>query len=233
MIDFHSHFLPHMDDGSKSMDESLRMLNLSYNMGIDAIVSTSHYFSDSESIDKFLSRRKERLDSLASALEGIGNVPRIIEGAEVAFYPGMGSDNELMRLCIGDTKCVMIEMPYCRWSSLSKRELLNMMLNRGITPILAHIDRYQQCADSIEELLCYGAIAQINGESLIDSKQRKRMLKLIKERKKVLLGSDCHNMENRRPNLDRAFSIIEKSIGRAYLDGIEQFSRELLKQGPI
>ena len=231
MIDFHSHFLPDMDDGSESLGESLQMLEFSYNVGVKTIVSTSHYIADNENVECFVNRRKEKIDCLTNILEGINDVPKIVEGAEVAYYPGIGNDNELSRLCIGNTKYILIEMPYCRWSTITKRELLSMMLNRGMTPIIAHVDRYfkyPQCTDKIDELLDVGAVAQINGDSLTDKKQRKKVLSFIKERKTVLLGSDCHNMNDRKPNLDKAFSIIEKNLGRTYIDIIKRFSLEIL-----
>lgn len=232
MIDFHSHFLPNMDDGSNSLEESLQMLKLSYNMGIDTIVSTSHYFASIESIEDFILRRNKKLEYFVNLQEAIDGVPKIVEGAEVALYSGMGSDDKLSRLCIGNTKCLLLEMPCYRWSSLTRREVLSVMFNQGITPVIAHVERYLICHQNesiIDELLDLGAVAQINGESLIDNTQRKRMLKLIKKRKNVLLGSDCHNMNDRRPNLDKAFKVIEKKIGGFSLSGIEQFSREMLE----
>jgi len=233
MIDFHSHFLPNMDDGSKSIEESLQMLKLSYNMGIDTIVSTSHYIAGFESIEDFINRRNERLESLTQEHESSGGIPGIVAGAEVAFYSGMGGDDKLSRLCVGNTKYLLVEMPYYRWSSLTGREILSLMLGQGITPVIAHIERYfvyRQNEKMIRELLDLGAVAQINAESLIGNMQREKMLKLIRERKTVLLGSDCHNMDGRRPNLDRAFKVIEKRAGGACLDIIERFGREILEQ---
>ena len=46
MIDFHSHILPEIDDGSKSYEESLKMLEEAQNIGFDIVISTSHYAVD-------------------------------------------------------------------------------------------------------------------------------------------------------------------------------------------
>lgn len=231
MVDFHSHILPNMDDGSKSIEESIQMLKLSYNIGIDTIVSTSHYYSSFESIDDFINRRNEKLRYLINELEGMSRVPEIVDGAEVTFFSGMSSDDKLERLCVGNTKYMLVEMPYYGWSSLTKREIMSVMLNRGIIPIIAHIERYLMCKqneDILKNLLNLGAIAQINGEALIDSAKRGKMLKLIRDRKTVLLGSDCHNMNDRKPNLDKAFKIVEKKTGRSSLIRIDKFSHQLL-----
>lgn len=233
MIDFHSHFLPYIDDGSKSFDETFQMLELSYVLGIDTMVSTSHYSTYYESIEDFLKRRNAAIRDITETLHGKNSVPQIVGGAEVEMYSGMSSDQELSRLCIGNTNYMLIEMPYGGLSSLTERELLSIMRSRRITPIIAHIDRYID--DRASETICgrlldFGAVAQINGDSIINQIKRKKVLKLIRNRKNVLLGSDCHNMEDRRPNLDEAIKVIENNLGKNYVDTIDYFGNKILEQ---
>ena len=68
MIDFHSHVLPKMDDGPKSLRESLEMLSLCFQQGVDAVVSTSHFYADREDPRTFLLRRNRRLQALQEAM---------------------------------------------------------------------------------------------------------------------------------------------------------------------
>lgn len=231
MIDFHSHFLPEMDDGSSSFSESIQMLKLSYATGIDTIISTSHYFSNRENIDGFLAKRDASLQKLIKLLEEINDIPQIAMGAEVAFFSGMSEVEEITQLCIGNTKFMLLEMPFCEWSTLTMKEIRSLITIRRITPILAHIERYfpyQKRKDNIEELLALGAVLQINAESLIEGPQRRTVLKLLGEGKIHLLGSDCHNMNDRRPNLDGAIKIIEKELGSSCLERINSIGRSLL-----
>ena len=230
MIDFHSHFLPKMDDGSSNLGESLQMLKQSYKCGIDTIVSTSHYYSEHETIDEFLRRRDEKMSWLLPQLAEIDEIPKIVLGAEVSFFSGIAGEKNLQKLCIAGTKYLMIEMPYADWNSLDIRELRSLLLNRGITPILAHAERYfpYQQRNRIDELLNLGVVIQVNSESVIDSKLRKPILKLIRSGIIHILGSDCHNTKDRPPNLDVASNIIENEVGILALKRIDQNGRRIL-----
>lgn len=231
MIDFHAHFLPEMDDGSASVSESIQMLKLSYNMGIDTIISTSHYYSNYENIESFLSRRDAKLQKLKHSLESINDIPQIVMGAEVAFFSGMSDVRELRKLCIGNTKYMLLEMPFCEWSSLTMKELIRLINNRGIIPIIAHIERYFPHLHknlNVKELLSLGVVLQTNAEALINASQKRSILKLLAAGKIHLLGSDCHNMTERRPNLNSAIKIIQKEIGISCVNRIDLTGRKIL-----
>lgn len=236
MIDFHSHFLPNMDDGSNSVNESLQMLKLSYEMGIDTIISSSHYYSNDETIDCFLKRRDEKQKILLHKLNGINDVPHIVMGAEVAYFSGMSREKDISKLCIGDTNYMLLEMPFYEWSSLTINEVVGLLKNRGITPIIAHIERYLRYLRKnkrLEELLDLGVVVQASGESVIDACQRPYILKLLGKNKIHLMGSDCHNMLERPPNLDMAFKIISKQLGNSALKKIEYNGRSILNSDLI
>lgn len=236
MIDFHTHILPEMDDGSRSIDESIEMLRLSNKMGIDTMISTSHFYSGNETIDYYLKRRNEKHEMLKEALEGISDVPCIVIGAEVAFYSGMSREKGIPQLCINKTNYMLIEMPFSEWSSLTINEIKSLITNRGISPIIAHIDRYlpyQKKSGKIEELLDLGVVFQANAESIIDTTQRRNILKLIETNRIHLLGSDCHNMSKRPPNLNLALEIISKKVGNSALKRIDYNGRSILDSDSV
>lgn len=113
------------------------------------------------------------------------------------------------------------------------REVRSLITNRGITPILAHIQRYfpyQRIKCDIEELLALGVKLQTNSEALIEGPQKRLVLKLLSENKIHLLGSDCHSMTERKPNLDSAIRIIEKKIGRSCIERINLIGQSILRQ---
>lgn len=236
MIDFHSHFLPEMDDGSSSVHESIQMLKLSFDMGIDTMISTSHYYSNCENVNNFLGRRDAKLQKLKHSLESINDIPQIVMGAEVAFFSGMSDVKELRKLCIGNTNYMLLEMPFCEWSSLTTKELIRLINNRGIIPIIAHVERYfshRQKKVNIEELLSLGVAIQTNAGALINSSQKRSILKLLDAGKIHLLGSDCHNMTERRPNLDSAIKIIQKEIGSSCVKRIDLDGRKILAEDVV
>ena len=230
MIDFHSHILPDMDDGSKSVLESIQMLKLSFGMGIDTMVSTSHYYAERDTIDSFLNRRNEKFENLISATESAADVPKIVPGAEVTYFSGMGREKEISRLCIDKTKYMLLEMPRSDWTSLTINEVKSLISNRGITPIIAHIERYlsQLKTGKIDELLNLGVVLQTNAEALSEGAYRKTVLKMIGNNKIQLLGSDCHGITFRSPNLNRAYKIIEKKLGKSMLKSIDMNGQKIL-----
>ena len=236
MIDFHSHILPDMDDGSKSVDESIQMLRLSFKMSVDTIVSTSHYYANRDTIDSFLSRRDSKRQVLQDGLEGTIDVPKIVMGAEVAFFSGMSREKEITSLCIENTKYMLLEMPFFEWSSLTIAEVKNLISNRGITPIIAHIERYlpyQHKNGKIDALLSLGVVLQTNSEALYEGVNKRKMLSMIDTNIVHILGSDCHNTTDRPPNLDQAFRIIEKKLGRSALNSIDVNGRKILNDEGI
>ena len=97
MIDFHSHILPGIDDGSKSVEMSLQMLRLLKAQGIDTVAATSHFYATQRSPQRFLFRRQEAWDKLRTALDA--DAPRILLGAEVLYFPGISHMEELPELC--------------------------------------------------------------------------------------------------------------------------------------
>lgn len=231
MIDFHSHILPNIDDGSKSVDESIEMLELSKSMSVDTIVLTPHYYADRDSIETFLNRRDEAHSTLLQSIESNAEIPKIIMGAEVAFFSGMCREKELQRLCIGDTRCLLLEMPFCEWTSLTIREVRGVITNFGITPIIAHIERFiplQKKNMHLDELLELGVVVQTNAEALIEKQQRRLVLKMIDNDIIHLLGSDCHNMSSRPPNMSYAASVIQKKLGTSVLDNIDRNGRRII-----
>ena len=87
MIDFHSHVLPQIDDGSQSVEESLTLLRMQKEQGAEIVFATPHYIASHQDVPSFLSRRAAALERLRPELPA--DAPEIRLGAEVAFYPGI------------------------------------------------------------------------------------------------------------------------------------------------
>jgi protein-tyrosine phosphatase len=89
VIDFHSHILPGIDDGSRDVPTSLEMLHLAAAQGVDWMVATPHFYAWRDRMDDFLRRREEAFAALSSSLSP--ELPRILIGAEAAFFPGIST----------------------------------------------------------------------------------------------------------------------------------------------
>lgn len=85
IIDFHSHILPGIDDGSKNTDTSLKMLERVIAQKVDVIVATPHFYADYQRIEEFLTKRDEACFRLKKAIEADQKLSGLIDtsGLEV------------------------------------------------------------------------------------------------------------------------------------------------------
>ena len=126
MIDFHSHFLPNIDDGAKNLDESLEMLRISKKSGVDTVVSTSHCyaFDGSSSIQSFLEKRQLAYSQVSSAIQDSNELyPEIVLGCEVHLVHNLSTFPELPLLCIQNTDYILLEMPSSEWKDEDFEEI--------------------------------------------------------------------------------------------------------------
>ena len=229
IIDMHCHILPGVDDGARDVETSLAMLEASRAQGVQYMVATPHFYATRDRVDTFLDRRREAWETLKSRIGA--DYPGIVLGAEVAFFRGISRAERLEALKIEGTDCLLLEMPFRPWSEDDVDEVSEILEKRGYTIILAHIERYLAMrgnADYIGNLLELPVLAQINAESLLDWRQRGKLIKMVRNGQVHLLGSDCHGIHHRPPNLGEGREILRKKTGTEYLDRIDWRSEELL-----
>ena len=213
MTDLHTHILPGMDDGAQDLKTALDMLDMLARQGVDTVALTPHFYRSREHISDFLTRRGKAWDKLLKALEGLKH-PRLILSAEVGYVPGMADWPELDQLCYAGGKLLLVEPPMSPWNDEMFRQLYAIEGRRGITPMIAHIDRYfgLQPKDRIEQLLDMGFPVQAGTESLLHSVGRSKTLKLLTAYGAVPV-SDCHNTDSRPPNWESALRVMAKKLG--------------------
>ena len=229
IIDMHCHILPGVDDGARDVETSLAMLEASRAQGVQYMVATPHFYATRDRVDTFLDRRREAWETLKSRMGA--DYPGIVLGAEVAFFRGISRAERLEALKIEGTDCLLLEMPFRPWSEDDVDEVSEILEKHGYTIILAHIERYLAMrgnADYIGNLLELPVLAQINAESLLDWRQRGKLIKMVRNGQVHLLGSDCHGIHHRPPNLGEGREILRKKTGTEYLDRIDWRSEELL-----
>lgn len=228
MIDWHSHVLPKIDDGSQSLEETLKLLNILSSQGVTAVIATPHFYANDESVETFLKRRRESYESLCGALSS--DMPKILLGAEVSYYSGISRMEGLSKLCIEGTRLLLLEMPFARWTDHTVRELKELAAQGDVTVILAHIERYidMQGEEVFDELAEYGVIMQVNSSFFNRASTKRKALKLLKRGVIQLIGSDTHNVKLRPPTLGDAYNTIEKKFGNNLLLEIKEYGRCLL-----
>ncbi|HEU6190646.1 TPA: tyrosine protein phosphatase [Streptococcus pneumoniae] len=234
MIDIHSHIVFDVDDGPKSREESKALLAESYRQGVRTIVSTSHrrkgmFETPEEKIaENFLQVReiaKEVADDLVIAY-----------GAEIYYTLDALEKLEKKEIpTLNDSRYALIEFsmntPYRDiHSALSK------ILMLGITPVIAHIERYDALENNekrVRELIDMGCYTQINSYHVLKPKLFGERYKFMKKRARYFLerdlvhvvASDMHNLNKRPPYMKEAYELISKQYG-------ERRARELFIENP-
>lgn len=228
MTDFHSHILPKMDDGSRSVEESLLMLKALREQGISRVVATPHFYANDESVESFLKRRQASFEELQAS--ATPELPEIVLGAEVRYYEGISRLDELKLLCIQGTKLLLLEMPERKWTEYILKELTDMASDGRVTLVLAHVDRYAhiQKQDVFYRLLQSGILMQINADFVNGFFTQRKAISMLKNDEAHFLGSDCHNMAERAPNIGRALTAIQKKLGKDFFQDFKNFMNEFL-----
>lgn len=228
IIDFHTHILPGIDDGSKHLDMSIEMLSEEYDQGVDVVIATPHFYASNTTLQKFLVDRDKAYRSITD--KKLTGIPDILLGAEVAMFSRMDVAEDIELLCIENTKTMLIEMPFRQWTDQDVRMLRNL-LTRGIVPIIAHIERdlkYQRQKKFLEDILDLPLYVQVNAEGLNSWHIKRTLLDMFKNGFAHLLGSDCHNISSRKPNLLDGRKIIRRRIGDYQLDIIDNTGVRIL-----
>lgn len=229
VIDFHTHILPGIDDGCKIAAEAAEILKYMRLNGVKTVAATPHYYRGKSSIDVFLKQREEAYNKLLAETEKQGiEIPEILLGAEVAYFPGISHFEKIEQLCIGNTKYMLLEMPFEKWDSFVIRELEKLIAYWGIVPVIAHVERYPGYKDRIEELVKRQIPLQINAESLFKLGTSSFLLKRIRDGSVQIIGSDCHNMYSRPPNMHLAIEKIEKKLGPDYIKKLRKIWQLML-----
>jgi len=229
MIDFHTHLLPCMDDGSKSAEESVTMLESLRGQGVRKVIATPHFYANDESVDRFLERREA---SLASLTGKAPDMPEIIPGAEVRYYEGISHLPDLKKLRVTGSRLLLLEMPFGSWSEYSVKEVVDIAVQGKITPVLAHIDRYLPMLKKsvLPRLLESGVLMQVNTSFFAGMFTRSRALQMVRTNQIHFIGSDCHNLTDRIPDTSKAFDRIARKFGDDFTADYIAYQNELFLQ---
>lgn len=213
LTDFHTHILPAMDDGSSSVEESLKMLADSASQGVKRVVLTPHFYADRDNPEHFLAKRERCYAKLCEAIDG--DDPQLFLGAEIAYFEGLSQMSELESFVISGTKALLIEMPFRPWTERLVSDVVDLARHSGFTVVLAHVERYGACADDgvFKRLAASGVLMQSNANSFLSFFSRAKALTRLDKGLVHLLGSDCHDPVTRPPNLGKAYSFIQAKRG--------------------
>ena len=207
------------------------MLKLEAQQGIDHVIATPHFYAKYDDPEKFLERRAAAERALRAEMAKIPGLPTLSVGAEVYYFRGMSESEILSDLTFGEKSCILLEMPAFPWAEYMLQEIEQIHRRRGITPIVAHIDRYVRPFHTLgipQKLSQMPVLVQANAEFFLQHSTRAMALRMLRRDQIQLLGSDCHNMSDRAPNLGEAYQLIEKKLGLGKIQYVDQCGAHLL-----
>ena len=206
MIDTHSHILPGIDDGAKTLEDSIAMLKQAELSGVTDIILTPHYLKGTKYSSK--NEKKWKLyQELKQKAEEADIKIKLYLGNEIyidAKLPEMlagyvGEKNDLMYeiSTLNSTKYVLVELPV-RAEEKSAKTILTAIKKKGFIPVIAHPERYHYVQDNMEILSDYlkigcllsGDILALTGK--YGRREERTLKKLLQDKKIFCLATDAH-----------------------------------------
>ncbi len=213
MIDIHTHILPHIDDGAKESRFSVAMLKAELAQGVHTVLLSPHYYGRRHSPAQFLERRNAAFERLK------GKIPEGIDvrlGAEVHFTGiNVLEEDDFCSLAIEGTKYILVELPFdSAWHGELLDKLSTLVTDTGYTPIIAHVERYDEVLKNpaiVSKLVEMGCLIQVNSYAFLDKREKRLAFALLKHGLIHCIGSDAHDMTERKPNIAEAKAVIEQA----------------------
>lgn len=195
MIDIHSHVIFDVDDGSRNIDESLRMIAEAKNVGIGTVIATPHFLDHVLNPDKTMKNLKILLEHANDT--GV----EIKLGYEVVLHPLMLKGTGIVKqYTMNKTEYVLVEFPFNTSFELSCKVLAQIQQN-GLIPIVAHPERIETLIKKrrlIRRLKDSGCLLQVNAGSITGyygEKSKTVALRIIEKKLADFVASDAHKPE--------------------------------------
>ncbi len=238
MIDTHSHLLPAVDDGSRSIDESMELLRLCVDDGVDTQVLTPHFpdniYGNSVEMltivfDNFkLAAKREGIDIQLELAGEVKVTQEIIPLIQSESFPWLGMWE--------GRKVFLMEFPFQRISS-GLINLVDWLSKKGIMPLIAHPERCAEIQNNINKIkpfLDAGCLLQITAGSLNGAFGKAVFsagCELLKMCETPVIASDCHRLDSRPPGgLGAAARVAADVIGsEAAQAAVDEIPRKMVE----
>lgn len=225
ITDLHCHILPGVDDGSRDMDMTLKMLDMAYTQGVRRIIATPHYHmgyvqNEPEKLLKVLKEVQEKIKKKYPDLE-------LLPGNEIFYSDGVVDllkEGKILPLGGENSRYVLLEFsPHDTYSRI--QEAVTKLMRAGYRPVIAHVERYQ-CLHKkkarLEEFQEQGVLFQVNYNSIKKNKW------LFQQGFVDLLSTDCHNEEERAPKIQENLKDLNTCCDRTQIERILRETPDLI-----
>lgn len=218
MVDLHCHLLPGVDDGSKSMEISLRMAREAVENGVTHALLTPHhmngrYVNHKQDVIRLTKKFADELDK--------HNIPlTVFPGQEVRINGNLleALDNDDILFADTGNRYLMLEFPDDDVPHYTNRMIFDLQ-QRGITPVIVHPERNTMIMDKpniLYELLKKGCLSQITASSYVGTfgkKVEKFSRQLIEAGQGYVFASDAHDLPGRKYEMRQAFEKLRAEFG--------------------
>ncbi len=223
MIDMHTHILPEIDDGARSMEQTILMLKEAKKAGFSQIITTSHYIENEYDVPK--NDRDIIIDAIQESIDNEKINIKLYNGAE-AYISDVLVDlvNENIVPTLADSRYVLFELSLSGSKVLYLNQVIEDLITNRYTPIIAHPERYEMVQNNPNiavEWVKKGVLLQSNYASIIERYGRKckqTLLKLLEANAIHFLGTDCHRPDTIYTQMEEIISEFEKEIGKEKLE---------------
>lgn len=220
ITDIHTHLVFGVDDGARTLDDSIAILKAEKADGVTRIIASSHY------------RRNMFEPKLETYLNNFEIIKQEAEKLDIELYTGCEYHANLdmvdglrskRHLTMADTNCVLTEFANGSEKSFIK-ERCYALLSNGYKPIIAHIERYQAArkdVNLVRQLVDMGCYVQINSQSVIGEDGflvKQYCKKLINEDLVHFIGSDTHDVASRHPTMGKCMEYLSNKYGEDYAE---------------
>lgn len=224
MIDIHSHIIPNVDDGARSVEETFNILKEAQEAGFTDVILTSHFL-----LNYYETNAQELIfwkEKLQEVLKKQGTKINLHSGMEIYITNQMEELLENKKiLTLANSRYMLIELPLA--TNVKYFDYVVYYLEaKGIKPIIAHPERYkcvQKDPDIVEEYIEKGCLIQCNYGSIVNlyGREAEKTIKtLLKKNQVHFLGSDVHRENGTYLIILDAIKKIRKIIGENKINEI-------------
>lgn len=219
MIDTHLHILPGVDDGPITLEEAIALARVLVQEGVHTAVVTPHY--NDEFPRRSASEIRERVYDLQQVFDRCAIALHLLAGHEVLIKPGLVEDIHAGRLAtLNGSRYLLLELWSTSWVPATEQVIFELMAS-GITPIIAHIERYaifQKDPQLLATLLHQGVLTQLTASSLVglQGKTTGRVAEnYLKKGLVHFIASDAHSLHKRPPKVAQGLQRAVQLLGQA------------------
>jgi len=234
MIDFHNHILPNVDDGPKTIEESLEMLKYASKQGITKVINTVHYQHpkmDNKNVE--FNYLNDILNNLQANLYSLNIDIKLYLATEVFYLPNLVDILNDSITTFGNKKFMLIEFSTLLYHKSFEEEIYKLQ-NKGVIPIIAHPERYkfvQNDLSILKKWIEHDYILQIDAGSILGQfgdRIKKLSFNIMENFGFHLIGSDAHNTKKRNFCLKDSYDLINKKYEKVYVEKLKNNSESIL-----